>query len=183
LTPLSLRGSLGFTQRLTRIFFPIAVSQAAQGPGWAVDPSQVGGAACWVDAANGMVPPGAVPAGMDSEQLYVGRARHEGAFLPGKVVPSHGVCYVPWGGAEHGKQEYQVLCGCQPVWMPAQGGKIPADALPAGETEDGEPLFVGRAVHNGVAAVGKVQASHNCCYVPYGGQELPFSEYEVLVAK
>ena len=59
-------------------------------------------------AAGGEVPPNAVPGGIDNEQLFVGRARHEGALLPGKIVPSHGVCYVPWGGGEHGKQEYEV---------------------------------------------------------------------------
>ena len=49
-----------------------------------------------------------MPGGFDNEQVYVGRASHEGALIPGKVVPSHGVCYVPWGGQEHGKTEYQV---------------------------------------------------------------------------
>lgn len=31
-----------------------------------------------------------------------------GGLLPGKVVPSHKVCYVAWGGAEHGLAEYEV---------------------------------------------------------------------------
>ena len=86
-----------------------AVSQ----PGWAIPTAPPsGGVACWVDAQGGEVPPGAVPGGFDNEQLYVGRAQHEGALIPGKVVPSHGVCYVAWGGQEHGKSEYQV---CTPL--------------------------------------------------------------------
>ncbi|GLG97807.1 uncharacterized protein GBIM_04492 [Gryllus bimaculatus] len=129
------------------------------------------------------VPPEAVPGGFDGEQLYVGRAQHEGALIPGKVVPSHGVCYVAWGGAEHGKEEYQVLCGCDVTWVPSAGGEIPSNALPSGETEDGEPLFTGRAQHEGTVTVGKVQASHNVCYIPYGGQELGYPDYEVLVPK
>ncbi|RZF38568.1 hypothetical protein LSTR_LSTR017053, partial [Laodelphax striatellus] len=85
-------------------------------PGWAVDPAAegaapVGGAATWVPVAAGEpVPPSAIPAGLDTggEQLYVGRGKHEsGALIPGKVVPSHGVCYVPWGGEEHGIAEYE----------------------------------------------------------------------------
>nr|CAD7573543.1 unnamed protein product [Timema californicum] len=154
-------------------------------PGWNVPASVApsGGSATWVDAAGGEVPPNSVPGGFDNEQVYVARARHEGALLPGKLVPSHGVCYVPWGGAEHGKPEYQVLVGCEPAWVPSVGGQVPDGALPSGETEDGEPLFVGRAKHEGTLSVGKVQASHAVCYIPYGGQEIGYQEYEVLVAK
>lgn len=28
----------------------------------------------------------------------------------------------------------------------------------------------------------QVQPSHNVCYVPFGGEEVPLSDYEVLVA-
>jgi len=31
--------------------------------------------------------------------------------------------------------------------------------------------------------VGKVQQSHGVCYIPYGGEELSFPDYEVLVPK
>lgn len=64
---------------------------------------------CWCEASGGIVPPGAVEGGKDDdESLYVGRAYHEGALLPGKVKPGHAVCYVAWGGGEHGKTDYQV---------------------------------------------------------------------------
>nr|ADV17352.1 farnesoic acid methyltransferase [Schistocerca gregaria]AEV89769.1 farnesoic acid O-methyltransferase [Schistocerca gregaria] len=152
-------------------------------PGWSLPSAPSGGAATWVPARAGEVPPGAVPGGYDNEQLYVGRARHEGALIPGKVHPSHGVCYVAWGGQEHGKEEYEVLCGCEAAWVPAAQGQVPEGALPSGETEDGEPLFTGRAQHEGAMCVGKVQASHTVCYIPYGGQEIAYPEYEVLVAK
>lgn len=66
------------------------------------------GPGTWVDAAGGEIPEGAVPGGFDGEQLYIARASHEGALIPGKLVPSHGVAYVSWGGGEHGKAEYQV---------------------------------------------------------------------------
>lgn len=74
-------------------------------------PAEVsGGSVCWVDASGGMVPPGAVEGGQDGEPLFVGRAHHEGALLPGKLKASHSVCYVSWGGEEHGKSDYQVFC-------------------------------------------------------------------------
>jgi hypothetical protein len=41
--------------------------------------------------------------------------------------------------------------------VPAAGGQLPDGALPSGETEDGEPLFVGRASHEGTMTVGKVR--------------------------
>ncbi|XP_018343738.1 PREDICTED: C3 and PZP-like alpha-2-macroglobulin domain-containing protein 8 isoform X2 [Trachymyrmex septentrionalis] len=141
------------------------------------------GSVCWCDAAGGMVPPDAVEGGHDEEPLFVGRAHHEGALIPGKVKPGHSVCYVAWGGAEHGKTDYQVLCGCKPTWVPVNGGNIPPNAIPGGETEDGEPLFVGRVHHEGTVTIGKVQPSHNVCYIPYAGSEIASSEYEVMVGQ
>ncbi|XP_012524783.1 uncharacterized protein LOC105830158 isoform X2 [Monomorium pharaonis] len=141
------------------------------------------GSVCWCDASGGMVPPDAVEGGHDGESLFVGRAQHEGALIPGKVKPSHSVCYVAWGGAEHGKSDYQVLCGCRPTWVPISGGNIPANAIPGGETEDGEPLFVGRVHHEGTVTIGKVQPSHSVCYIPFGGEEVASSEYEIMVGQ
>lgn len=162
-----------------------------------------GGAPCWVAASNGEVPPGAISGGQDGEELYVARARHENALIPGKLVPSHGVAYVPWSGGEHPHESYEVLCGCTASWFPVSGDAIPPQAMPAGETEDGEPLFVGRVNHEGSLTIGKVQVSyllflilsqlfiwnilfylqpsHGTCYIPYGGQELAFQDYEILV--
>lgn len=69
-----------------------------------------GGAGVWVDMTSGQVPPGAVIGGQDcsGEPLYVARAQHQGALIPGKLVSSHGCAYIAWGGQEHGKPEYQV---------------------------------------------------------------------------
>jgi hypothetical protein len=50
-----------------------------------------------------------------------------------------------------------VLTGCEAAWLPAAGGQVPEGALPSGETEDGEPLFVGRASHEGTMTLGKVR--------------------------
>lgn len=140
------------------------------------------GPGCWVPAANGEVPPQSMEGGVDgSEQLYIARARHEGDLIPGKLHPSHGVCYVSWGGAEHGHSEYEVMCAGGGIWVPVQDGQIPPNAVPGGETADGEPLFIGRATHDGTITVGKVQPSHGCCYIPYAGEELAYKEFEIYV--
>ncbi|XP_045779513.1 uncharacterized protein LOC123877031 isoform X3 [Maniola jurtina] len=143
-----------------------------------------GGAGVWVDATSGQVPPGAVVGGQDcsGEPIYVARARHEGALIPGKLCSSHGCAYVPWGGKENAKNEYQVLIGGPSNWVPTNGSNIPPGAFPGGESEDGEPLFVGRVRHEGSLTTGKVQQSHGVCYISFGGQELGFPDYEVLVA-
>lgn len=60
---------------------------------------------------------------------------------------------------------------------------MPPNAIPGGETEDGEPLFIGRVNHEGTVTIGKVQASHNTCYIPYGGSEVAFTDYEILVGQ
>ncbi|XP_076763777.1 uncharacterized protein LOC143430933 isoform X4 [Xylocopa sonorina] len=138
---------------------------------------------CWCESSGGMVPPGAVKGGEDGEPLYVGRAHHEGALLPGKVKPGDSVCYVAWGGDEHGKSDYEVLCGCDPAWVPTSGNNVPSNAIPGGETEDGEALYVGRVHHEGTVTIGKVQPSHSVCYIAYGGKEVAFPEYEIMVRR
>jgi hypothetical protein len=139
-----------------------------------------GGSAVWMAASGSDFPEGAFQGGHDNgEPIYVGRANHEGALIPGKAMKSHGVCYVAWGGGEHGKDTFEVLVGSG-TWVPTSNAGIPPTALPAGESEDGEPLFVGRVQHEGTLSVGKVQPSHNCCYISYAGQELAFSDFEVL---
>lgn len=165
----------------------ISESQCSAAPPVAMGfsaPSGFGGHGTWVPASNGQVPPNALEGGVDgSEQIYVARAKYEGALIPGKLVPSHGCVYIPWGGAENPVAEYEVLCGASGTWVPVSGDAMPPNALPAGESETGEPLFLGRASHDGTITVGKVQASHGVCYIPYGGEELAYSDYEVFVSQ
>lgn len=126
------------SDNLTVNFIGICTGWGSSGS-WVVDapvydaPSSTGGNAVWVAASSTSIPDGAYEAGQDSgEPLIVGRARHEGALIPGKVVRSHGVCYVAWGGGEHGKDEFEVLMGGG-NWVEVSGGNIPSDALPAGK--------------------------------------------------
>jgi len=139
------------------------------------------GSACW-QPCSGTLPQGAIQGGMDGEPLYIGRAQHEGAVIPGKVVPSHACCYVPWGGAENPKSEYEVLCGGAGTWVQCSGTDIPGAAFVAGSTEEGEPLLVGRVNHEGSITIGKVQQSHGVCYIPYGGQEVAYNDFEIFIS-
>ncbi|KAF7281181.1 uncharacterized protein LOC143198744 [Rhynchophorus ferrugineus] len=151
------------------------VQPATSGPGGAC------GAQCWVAASSGEVPPSGFAGGEDNgESAYVIRANFNGALLPGKLVPSHRQAYVPWGGAENPVTEYEVLCDFPGQWLANSGSDIPPNAVPGGQSEDGEALYIGRTVHDGCLTIGKVQPSHGVLYIPYGGQELAFPDYEIL---
>lgn len=140
-------------------------------------------AQCWVASSGGRVPPRALAGGEDNGQpIFVVRANFNGGLIPGKLIESHGCAYIPWGGTENAVSEYEVLCDCNGTWVPNSGGNIPPSAVTAGQTEEGEPLYIGRVLHGGSLTVGKVQPSHSVCYIPYGGQEMGFPDYEILVA-
>jgi hypothetical protein len=71
-----------------------------------------GGTLQWV-ATQG-VPKGAVPAGYevfngDTYNYYICRGNIGSNLVPGKLVGSSGVCYLPWYGQEISTTNYQVL--------------------------------------------------------------------------
>ncbi len=72
---------------------------------------------------------------------------------------------------------------CELVWIHASNGDIPSGALEGGRQSNGEVLYIGRAQYKGSLAIGKVYRSHRVLYVPFGGNEVPISQYEVLCAK
>uniref|UniRef100_A0A1I8PFC2 Uncharacterized protein n=1 Tax=Stomoxys calcitrans TaxID=35570 RepID=A0A1I8PFC2_STOCA len=138
----------------------------------------------WVScSANSALPPYTISGGYDSDgtPIFVGRAEHEGELLAAKVVPSKGCAYVAWGGSEHVKYQYELLTGTTYGWMPSEHGGVPPTSVLTGYDSQGQPLYIGRAYHNGSLSVGKVHSSHGCLYIPYGGQEIRLSQYEVLV--
>jgi len=76
-------------------------------PPTAAPPSEEG--VQWVKATGGELPEGALKGGEDNgNPLYVARAEHEEAVIPGKLLVEHKVVYIPWGGEEHSKEEYEV---------------------------------------------------------------------------
>jgi hypothetical protein len=138
----------------------------------------------WVAQTAGAYPEGALIAGNDNgNDLYVARAEHEGAVVPGKLLPAHNVAYIAWGEAEHAKEGYEVLVvpSASVSWVANSGGTIPEKAIPGGISEDGEVLYIGRAPHEGTVTVGKVHPSHGVLYISYGGAEVSVAEYEILV--
>lgn len=66
----------------------------------------------WVPAclSQRSIPPGALRVGTDAdgEEIYAGRAPHEGDILPAKVIPSKNACYVAHNGEEILKDQFEV---------------------------------------------------------------------------
>merc|ERR1711973_392343 len=141
----------------------------------------------WVCSSGGEDVKGAITVeATESETMYVGRASHEDDLVPGKVHKSHNVLYVPWGGDEHAKESYQVLvadANAKYEWISSSSGEIPNGAIQGGHTSSGEPLYIGRIVHDGVLTTGKIHPSHGVVYVPYASKEHGYGcDYEILVA-
>ncbi|XP_066900742.1 uncharacterized protein [Halyomorpha halys] len=166
---------------LLNLFFHSSMSCEVD---WA-PPSHTIGSHVWVDSSGGDIPPEAVKGGQDADGgvIYVGRALHEADILPAKVCPNHGCAFVSYNGEEHTKTEYQVLCSSHIAWKPTGFGYIPGQAIQIGKTSSGEPLYVGRTIVNGFMTPGKIHPTHECLYVPFGGEEKSFQEYEVLILR
>ncbi|XP_075213167.1 uncharacterized protein LOC142319589 [Lycorma delicatula] len=152
------------------------------GYGW-LPPSHCVGSYSWMEGKSGSVPHNAVKVGVDRDgsAIFAGRAFHEGDLLPAKVAPSHGGAFVAWGGREHSKFEYEVLCSTHVGWTAAARGDVPPEAICVGQTSNGEKLYMGRVMHEGTLTPGKIQPSHGVLYIPYAGMEVSFTEYEVMV--
>ena len=91
-------------------------------------------------------------------------------------------CYIPWGFKEHVKDEFEILIGAKCSWVSATADKIPKNAFPAGTSEQGDTLYIGRAKYENSIIVGKVHWRYKLCFIPYKGKEISLSECEVLVA-
>lgn len=117
----------------------------------------------------------------DGSPIFVGRAYHEGDTIPAKVIPSKNAAYIPYNGQEVLKHQFEVLCNGNVNWIPSGHGQVPHNAVPGGHTASGEPLYIGRVFHMGSMTPGKIHPSHRNLYIPFGGQEMAFSNYEVLV--
>uniref|UniRef100_A0A182NM71 DUF3421 domain-containing protein n=1 Tax=Anopheles dirus TaxID=7168 RepID=A0A182NM71_9DIPT len=144
------------------------------------------GAGCWQHCnVGGPFPPNMVRAGVDcdGEVIYVGRAFHEGDMVPAKVIPTKNVAFVCHGGEEVLKEDFEVLRYGAFVWEYASNGAVPETAMRVGQTVEGEPLYMGRAIHNGSQTPGKVHPSHGCCYLPFDGAEVSVTDYEVLCVR
>ena len=135
----------------------------------------------WAPSSHGEVPHGAVKCGRtaDGEFLYAGRAHWEGSLTVGKVHPSHGCLYIPYGEEEVKLTEYEVLV--QPdKWIDATADSLPEFALEGGRDADGDLIYVGRVFRDGDMLPAKVVPNKSGAYVCWGGEEQKVEHFQVL---
>ncbi|XP_023011536.1 uncharacterized protein [Leptinotarsa decemlineata] len=142
----------------------------------------------WVETdVTSRMPGNALRGGYDADgsHIYVGKAFHQGDWIPSKVIPIKNVAYVAYNGKEHAKNRVQVLCGPQHrfQWVSASNGRVPPCSIEGGKTSTGEALYIGRVRHSGSQTVGKVHPTHGVCYISFGGKEIPFKDYEILIMR
>lgn len=65
----------------------------------------------WVVARDGTAPLNAFEAGHSEqgEKLFIGRFKHLGEIVVGKVQPTHRVCYIPFDDRELNSNQYEIL--------------------------------------------------------------------------
>ncbi|XP_077523092.1 natterin-4-like [Amblyomma americanum] len=80
--------------------------------------------------------------------------------------------------ANYGSSMYRPPCH----WVLCHKDHIPHNAVAGGDDKEGEVIYIGRAVHNGDVIPGKVVRSMKCCYIPYGGVEPYYYDYQALVS-
>ncbi|KAF4521200.1 hypothetical protein B566_EDAN011485, partial [Ephemera danica] len=88
----------------------------------------------WIGASNGDFPDGAVIGCKEhSFAAIIARAWHAGSLIPGKLLSNDKICYISYGGKEHNKNVYEVLCNAKVNWVKvSSNGCIPPKALAAG---------------------------------------------------
>lgn len=92
----------------------------------------------WVQTWEDRIPVGAFPGGYSEnhhETLYIGRVEHEGHLIPGKVQPSHKVCYFSFEGREIGKKSYEILIDPNITVKSANNNHMSVDVDSASESD------------------------------------------------
>ncbi|KXJ83144.1 hypothetical protein RP20_CCG008813 [Aedes albopictus] len=126
----------------------------------------------WVPASNGEIPSDAVVAGYEGNQtLYVGRAEVNNSIAPGSINPQERACFCPWGGKNHKRHTYEVLC-TPGHFVQIDSWNTLVQGTPGGISEQGEPLYIGRNEQKGNLMCGKIQRSYFVCYIPYRTKEV-----------
>ncbi|CAH4028970.1 uncharacterized protein LOC123715882 isoform X1 [Pieris brassicae] len=141
-----------------------------------------GGKLHWVAIEDHKLPQDAMIGGFEKNPIYIARAMYSGSLCPGKYVPEERKAYVAWGGEEHEKSNFQILCGYNAKWVLCTDDNIPENAFVAGTSEiQNEPLYIGRAFIDYKLIVGKVHMLYKTCYLPYRGEEIEVQHYEILL--
>lgn len=140
----------------------------------------------WLKASGGETVEGAIVAGStgDGAELHIARAQMEHEELaPGKLHIGYECAFIPLDGAEQCVDEYEVLSNAGDVevtWVSASNGEVPVGAVEGGRGSGGDPIYLTRCPHEGDMVPGKLVPHTDSAYVPWGGKEYAYKEYEVM---
>lgn len=142
----------------------------------------------WIAASGGETVSDAIVAGSaeDGAELHIARASLELELAVGKVHIGHEYAYIPYYEEEVHQDEYEVLSnpGCVELeWVSASCGEVPVGAVEGGTCEEGQPIYVARCPHENDIVPGKVVPRCEVIFIPWGGEEISYSEYEILCVK
>jgi hypothetical protein len=68
-------------------------------------------------------------------------------------------------------------------WVDSRDGIIEPGAIIGGRTANGENLYIGRVQYANNVQIGKIHPKYKCMFIPYDGEEIKFTNYQILVAK
>jgi hypothetical protein len=121
--------------------------------------------------------------GLDSDgtPLSSCRAKYQSGLQPGKTRPDWAYCDIGFNGAEVAVAPYETLVA---AWTDETNGAVPTNAFAFGtDGSGGSALYPCRAYVNGSGyELGKVRPGIGACYIPYNGQELQETRYQVLTS-
>jgi len=146
------------------------------------------GPATWVLTQGKDIPRYAIEVGKEhSSPLYICRAFWDGGKQIGKASRAlEKGAVIGYQHKEHHLDIYEILLGDMNGlrWVPAHG-KVNVSILgyrpvEGGHEHDGTPLYIIKAMHDGVSHPGKASATLDGAYIPYSGTEKNIKEYQVL---
>jgi hypothetical protein len=137
----------------------------------------------WANAKDAGITDRAFRAGVDGDKtpLAVLRFPQGGSLQPGKFRLSDRQGYISSGGKEVAvaAANVQLFTGTG-IWVAPTRASAPEGAIPAGYDDDGSPLYIIRAKQNGTDVLGKYSEKRNEALIPFGGNELKVTSFEVL---
>lgn len=125
----------------------------------------------------------AVIAGVDEEgqDVRVARVSQENECGVASLVSGSGEAHLGFFGKAVVSAEFDLLIASTPVhWVSAQNGEVPEGAIPAGNDEHGDVIFVARVVIKGCAFPAKLLARFHGAFAAFDLLEWFRRRYEVL---
>lgn len=142
----------------------------------------------WVDSSGGENVEDAIIAGTSSDgnDVCIIRAKVGDELAIGKLQNGQENGHIPYNGGEESVTDYQVLINPGNVeleWVSASDGDVPLGGVVGGTDAEGGPMFIVRCSHEDQTIPGKLVIPFKTAYIPWGGSEHAYTEYEVLCVK